>query len=111
MAHIQIHAERQTIPVALKRRLLLWKVKAAADTGGTIQKNQQDEEVVCDSLPLTLLSSLCVCVHALPPVVGLCLCVCSDSPRQQTPRHRLDHSQAGRQSAEQGRATGGGEPS
>lgn len=43
------------------------------------------------------LQSACVWFPVLIDFV--CLCVCSDRPRQQTPRHRLDHSQAGRQSA------------
>lgn len=50
------------------------------------------------------LVSVCVCVLGARACASacrptLCLCVCSDRPRQQTPRHRLDHSQAGRQSA------------
>lgn len=69
---LQMHAERQTIPVAGKHRLLLWKVKAAADTRGKIQTNQRDEEVT-----LTFHIALqAECVHALPPVVGLCVYAC-----------------------------------
>lgn len=38
-----------------------------------------------------------VCVCFCVSIGSVCLCVYSDRPRQQTPRHRLDHSQAGRQ--------------
>ena len=48
------------------------------------------------------LQFVCVCFRV--SIGSVCLCVCSDRPRQQTPRHRLDHSQAGR--VQQGRATG-----
>lgn len=46
-------------------------------------------------LPLTLLSSS-VCVSFRVSTGSVCLCAHSDRPRQQTLRHRLDHSQAGR---------------
>lgn len=41
------------------------------------------------------LQFVCACFRV--STGSVCLCVYSDRPRQQTPRHRLDHSQAGRQ--------------
>lgn len=66
-----MHAEKQTVPVARKHRLLLWKVKAAADTGGKIQINQQDEEVVCKPY-LSHCSPVCVCARASAYRLTLC---------------------------------------
>lgn len=88
----------------------LRKVKTAAqhrrETSGQRPTRQGDGGLGNGLLPLTLLSGLCRCVCVLGARAyasacrpTLCLCVCSDRPRQQTPRHPLDHSRAGRQSA------------